>query len=141
MASPCCVEHGEMRWINYSLLALIIVGCAKTETLITPCPSLVQGCAVALGRNKILVKTNTAPVSLQPFSLSISGSSARAVTVTLQMQGMDMGSNRYHLLRQSDGEWRGTLTLPVCVSGRSDWLMMLDFDGERRALVFQTQSN
>ena len=141
MASLCCVEHGEMRWINYSLLALIIFGCAKPETSMIACPSLVQGCAVALGEEKILVKTNIAPAPLQPFALSIAGSSAQAVTVTLQMQGMDMGSNRYRLLRQSDGEWRGTLTLPVCVSGRRDWLMTVDFDGARRALAFQTLSN
>ncbi len=127
-----------MRWISYVPLGFIIFGCAKSTPSMTACPSLVQGCAIALGREKIRVQTNISPTPLRLFTLRISGASARAVSVSLQMQGMDMGVNRYRLLRQADGEWRGTLTLPVCVSGRRDWLMMFDFDGEQRALAFQT---
>ncbi|HYG14046.1 MAG TPA: hypothetical protein VD885_07875, partial [Methylophilaceae bacterium] len=51
------------------------------------------------------------------------------------MQGMEMGLNRYRLLRQPDGKWAAEVTLPVCVQGRSDWLMELEViepDGAHR---------
>jgi len=130
-----------MRWIKCLLAALLLSGCGKQDMSITPCPSLVQGCAVELGAEKGLVKTNVIPVPLKPFTLNISASSARAVSVVLQMQGMDMGLNRYRLLRAPHGEWRATITLPVCVSGRRDWLMIVEVDGERQALAFQTPDN
>lgn len=139
--SLCCVGRGEMRWIKCLLGALLLSGCGKQDISVTHCPSLVQGCAVELGAEKVIVKTNTIPVPLKPFTLSISASSARQVNVVLQMQGMDMGLNRYRLLREPNGEWRATITLPVCVSGRRDWLMIVELDGERRAFAFQTPGN
>ena len=139
--SQCCVGRGEMRWVKYLLAALLLSGCGKQAISVTPCSSLVQGCAVELGAEKVSVKTNTIPVPLKPFTLSISASSARAVNVVLQMQGMDMGVNRYRLLREPNGEWRATITLPVCISGRRDWLMIVELDGERRAFAFQTPGN
>lgn len=141
MASLCCVGRGEMRRISYLLAALFLSGCGKQDLPVTPCLSLVQGCAVALGAEKVSVKTDSLPVPLKPFTLSISAASARAVSVVLQMRGMDMGLNRYRLLREPNGEWRATITLPVCVSGRRDWLMIVEVDGEQRAFAFQTPSN
>ena len=139
--SQCCVGRGEMWWVKYLLAALLLSGCGKPNIPVTPCPSLVQGCTIELGAEKVSVKTNTTPVPLKPFTLSISASSARTVNVVLQMQGMDMGLNRYRLLRAPNGEWLATITLPVCVSGRRDWLMMVEVDGKRQALAFQTPGN
>jgi hypothetical protein len=44
------------------------------------------------------------------------------VEVTFFMRGMDMGLNRYRLDADTRGEWKGRVTLPVCMSGRSDWI-------------------
>lgn len=48
------------------------------------------------------------------------------ITVEFQMRGMDMGLNRYRLERAADGVWRGRAILPVCTTGRSDWLARVE---------------
>lgn len=59
------------------------------------------------------------------------GADARIV-VEFQMRDMDMGLNRYRLEPAAAGAWRGRAMLPVCTSGRSDWLATLDIhDGDR----------
>lgn len=55
------------------------------------------------------------------------------VELQFQMRAMDMGLNRYRLLTDADGVWRGRAMLPVCSAGRSDWTAQLDIsvDGRR----------
>jgi hypothetical protein len=53
------------------------------------------------------------------------------------MQGMDMGSNRYQLLADGMGGWDGVITLPICSSGRTDWLADFDFLLADRRLQLQ----
>ncbi len=47
---------------------------------------------------------------------------AGQASVDFIMLGMDMGINRYTLTRQADGSYRAKVILPVCSSGRSDWV-------------------
>lgn len=49
----------------------------------------------------------------------------RRVVVDFAMQGMDMGVNRYRLEPGSDGLWSGQVTLPICSTGRLDWVAEL----------------
>ena len=86
----------------------------------------------------LFAKTDSVPTPLKPFALTIVAPAAREVHVELHMQGMEMGLNRYRLIRQANGEWRATITLPACVAGRRDWLMVIEADGARRALAFQS---
>lgn len=135
MGSLCCAVRGEMRALAFSLLTLL-AGCAQQETPALACASLAQGCTLEAG--KLFAKSDQAPTPLKPFELTVVAPNAREVHVELRMQGMEMGLNRYRLIRQAGGEWRATLTLPVCVSGRRDWLLVIEADGARRALTFQT---
>jgi len=45
------------------------------------------------------------------------------------MQGMQMGMNQFKLLLQQDTSrdeiWKTNVVLPICVSGRKDWLVKL----------------
>lgn len=72
---------------------------------------------------------------LQPFPLSLEIEAGRLlvenVVVDFQMQGMDMGSNRYRL-QQVQNRWQGTVILPVCSTERMDWHAVIEFtlDGE-----------
>jgi len=68
------------------------------------------------------------PLTVFPVELGIEGldpASIDAVTVTFEMQGMDMGLNRFELGPVSGPgkkvRYRGKAMLPVCVSGRADW--------------------
>ena len=43
------------------------------------------------------------------------------------MVSMDMGFNRYDLRPAGEpGEFAARITLPMCVSGRRDWMLYLD---------------
>lgn len=96
------------------------------------CADIHQGCGTEHG---LQIRFDRAPHSLQPFGLSIDAPQAVAVFASFAMRGMEMGLNRYRLLRQPDGRWTAEVTLPVCVQGRSDWLMLVEVvgaDGEQR---------
>ena len=117
-------------------LGIAVAGCAQQEAPLVACAALTQGCL--LDQDKLFVKTDSVPTQLKPFDLVVTAPTAQAVNIELHMQGMEMGLNRYRLIRQANGEWRATITLPVCVSGRRDWLLIIEVDGARRALAFQT---
>ena len=120
--------------VLFAVIAL--VGCAERAAPVASCAALTHGCA--LDHDKLFVKTDRAPIPLKPFSLTVVAPTAQAVNVEVQMQGMEMGLNRYRLIRQANGEWHATITLPVCVTGRRDWLILIEVDGVRRGLAFQT---
>jgi hypothetical protein len=44
------------------------------------------------------------------------------VRIEFKMQGMEMGQNNFLLQASDDNTWDGHAILPVCVSGRSDWM-------------------
>lgn len=55
------------------------------------------------------------------------------ISVEFQMRAMDMGLNRYRLEPAADGLWQGRAILPVCTTGRSDWVARIDIEqGGRR---------
>lgn len=51
------------------------------------------------------------------------------VLVEFEMLGMDMGVNRYRLERYADGSWQGKAVLPVCSTGRTDWIATVSVMG------------
>src|SRR3569832_10508 len=57
----------------------------------------------------------------------------------IQMNGMEMGFNRYDLHPSDNGTFVSSVTLPVCVSGRRDWTLTLEIDGVHYALPFSTR--
>jgi hypothetical protein len=121
------------RWLQPGCLAaLLLAGCdsgtqpaSVTELQAGQSCNVVQGCS---GRHESLTVTlafEAGPRALQPFPVSVQVDADRQpddVLVVFSMAGMDMGRNRYRLLPAGDGRWRGEVTLPVCSSGRSDWL-------------------
>ena len=97
------------------------------------CEDIVKGCS----GDGLAVRLSQAPKVMQPFRLEVSAPEADAVEATFNMAGMDMGFNRYRLVRQDDRIWDAEVTLPVCVRGRKDWLLLLDIsrNGERRRVA------
>lgn len=80
--------------------------------------------------------------SLERFPLRVdveaSDETVESVTVEFVMKGMEMGLNRYRLSASEDGAWEGTAVLPVCSSGRLDWLatVTVSTQGGRWVAVF-----
>ena len=66
------------------------------------------------------------PFRMEVTTKGISDSSIETVYVDYTMVGMDMGLNRFSLLPKTDAKgqqrYEGEGILPVCVSGRVDWL-------------------
>lgn len=129
------------------LLCLILVACddVDPEVQASRVLALDNGCDVrsnCVGRYEGLsVSVRMAPQrsALKPFNVTLSSNVVlEAVTVSLEMQGMDMGQNRYRLLGGEDRTWQAEITLPVCVSGRSDWVAVFELlasDGRYRLSV------
>jgi hypothetical protein len=103
------------------------------------CPDLAAGCATRLDGRTVSVGVLGELKALQPFQVWVRAGDARRVQATFTMEGMDMGFNLYTLHADKDGVFRGRVTLPVCVSGRRDWMMTLDIDGRLLAVPFVTE--
>ncbi len=103
------------------------------------CPDLHQGCSVRLDGRDIALGVDGELRVLKPFQVWVKAPGARAVQAQFTMAGMDMGFNLYTLRPDSAGVFRARIVLPVCVSGRRDWLMSLEIDGRRIELPFVTE--
>ncbi|HNQ04917.1 MAG TPA: hypothetical protein PKH69_09925 [Thiobacillaceae bacterium] len=102
------------------------------------CTDLRHGCRIDLqGRTVRLVMTGE-PKPLQAFQVRVHAPGARRVEARFRMEGMDMGFNLYTLRADAAGMFQAWVTLPVCVSGRRDWVMDLDVDGHHVAVPFVT---
>lgn len=66
------------------------------------------------------------PFRMQVTTKGISNSSVETIYIDYTMVGMDMGLNRFNLKSVTDAKgqqrYEGEGILPVCVSGRVDWL-------------------
>lgn len=100
------------------------------------CPDLAKGCATELGGRSISLGLDGLPQAMKPFELWLRAPGARMARAEFAMADMDMGLNQYTLQADNEGVWRARVTLPVCVTGRSDWLMTLDVDGQKLVIPF-----
>ena len=120
---------------NASLLLLLVLTAivatyfawpSKDEPLsikLLDCPNPVAGCGDG---GSMQMRFDHAPKALQPFGIDLSLPTAEAVHMQFTMDGMEMGTNRYRMVRRSDGTWHAEVTLPVCMHGRSDWLALVE---------------
>ena len=97
------------------------------------CEDIVKGCA----GDGVEVRFDRAPKVMQPFSLVVEIAEAEKVDASFTMAGMEMGFNRYKLVRRADQRWEAEVTLPVCARSRNDWLLLLDVsrDGAHRRIA------
>ena len=86
------------------------------------CADISKGCEI----DGIKLSFDHIPRVMQPFNLQMELQDASEVHASFAMQGMEMGLNRYRLLQKTGNLWGAKIILPVCVRGRSDWLMLLE---------------
>jgi hypothetical protein len=125
-----------------ALLAIAVAGWwlkRPGESRAVPCADPLAGCAFSHHGAPASVRFSIRPVPLEAFALSVTAPGVSKVSAEFQMVGMDMGFNRYDLRPAGDGVFASTITLPVCVTGRRDWMLYLDLDGTRYALPFSSQ--
>jgi hypothetical protein len=125
-----------------TLVAIAVAGYwlkRPAEAVAVPCSDLLAGCQFSHRGAAVTARFSLHPAPLEPFDLTVEASGSRRISAEFQMVGMDMGFNRYDLRPTGNDIFASKVTLPVCVSGRRDWILYLDLDGTRYALRFSTQ--
>jgi len=122
---------GTVVWVDHSKQAP-----ATQQTL--SCGDLQSGCAAELAGKPVTVRIEGELKPLQAFVVHVSAPKAAKVQARFTMEGMDMGFNLYTLRADKAGEFQANVTLPVCVTGRRDWVMDLSVDEDRLAVPFVT---
>lgn len=107
-----------------------------SQLYVDPDCDVLTGCRVSDAGIYVDVLFEMKPRALQPFPVAVRTEGMKAVTVNFSMRGMTMGLNRYALARTSEGGWQGEVTLPICVSGRTDWVAEFDLQLPDRHVTF-----
>ncbi|OYY93293.1 MAG: hypothetical protein B7Y41_10905 [Hydrogenophilales bacterium 28-61-23] len=103
------------------------------------CATLTSGCSINVNGRQIRFGMSGAPKPLAPFQIWVDAAGVGKAEARFVMEGMDMGFNVYTLRADKQGILRAAVTLPVCVSGRRDWAMILDLDKTRLRVPFVTE--
>lgn len=136
------------RWLAPVLVIALIAGVVAASRLLQPaeapavalsCPDLTAGCRAELAGRTVELGIVGELKVLTPFEVWLKAPGARSVQASFTMEGMDMGFNLYTLRPDADGVFRARVTLPVCVSGRRDWVITLKIDGRTLSAPFVTQ--
>lgn len=98
------------------------------------CVDITQSC----GNAQFSVKFKQAPQAMKPFHLELTSNSEPFLNIhaSFAMKGMEMGFNRYRLIKSASNHWQAEVTLPACVQGRSDWEMLLEIESAQGAQKF-----
>ncbi len=107
---------------------------------VTPhCADLVAGCTTRLQGHEVSIGLSGAVKPLKPFQIWVKAAGAGKVQARFVMEGMDMGFNLYTLRRDGDDLFHARVTLPICVSGRRDWIMAVEIDGATIQVPFSSE--
>jgi hypothetical protein len=90
-------------------------------------------CAASDGSRRLVLQMQGPVSGLRPFRVQVgaAGMGVREVRLEFTMPDMDMGQNRYRLLPEGNG-WVGLVTLPLCTTGRGDWLATVRVLGDEQ---------
>ena len=110
----------------------------KPDLPIISCPDLSKVCSLDVG---LSISTDHPPQIMRPFKLLINASEMTPAAASFTMQGMDMGLNRYRLIKQENGSWTADVTLPVCIQGRSSWLLELVMEMHSKQQLYHVAFN
>lgn len=117
------------------LLGAVLGACQSqsSQNVVVECRQPAQGCV----NDAVKVRFSRPPQLLTPMQIEVDAVGAAKVAASFQMSDMDMGVNRYVLRPDAAARrWSGQVILPVCVAGRSDWLLTVDVDGREYRFAF-----
>lgn len=114
----------------------------KADLTVTPAPGCDlhrQSCRVALPDGasiELSITPHPIPV-VKPLQVvaTLSGMSADKVELDFSGATMNMGYNRVTLQASPAGRYSGQTTLPVCVTGRMEWVATLMIESGRRHIA------
>lgn len=109
------------------------------DAIAVACADPLAGCRFSHRGTEALLRFSAAPAPMEAFRIEVQAPDTNRASAEFQMVGMDMGFNRYDLKRAGAEKLVAQVTLPVCVSGRRDWILYLELDGARYAIPFSTR--
>jgi hypothetical protein len=128
-------------------VALSVLSCNKggdaiqaTPLQLSPACDVKIGCVAAAGDLSLRFSMGPDLRVLTPFPVRVEVQGEQrvdSITAIFAMRGMDMGMNRYQLISDGANRWLGNVTLPVCTSGRSDWIANLEVVAEGRSFAVE----
>lgn len=114
------------------VLVILLAACGKAPPVTVTCADPRAGCQLPGG---LELRFSRQPAVMQSFDLDVAAPADAAPYVSFQMRGMEMGLNRYRLLRKN-GRWHASVMLPACVQGRRDWVLRLEAGGKVYEMPF-----
>lgn len=139
----------HLRYLAAALcVASALTACDNSSPVESPATSLTPaepcdlhlGCRAGEAGLSIRVQSGAPPRALTAFPVSAHTAGTdvvEAVAVSFFMKGMAMGLNRYRMLGDGAGSWRAEVILPICVSGRSDWIAAFEVSGAGHRAVLK----
>ena len=133
------------------IFTLVLLGCTSEDSGVVElgtsvgCDAAKRTCKVAEEGLVVTLSLGPDVQALKPFPLLLEIEGKEVVTGSViadfQMQGMDMGINRYKLQHVAE-KWEASITLPVCTASRMDWNAQIEFtaDGVRYRAHFPFQA-
>jgi len=133
----------QMRLLMLSAFVLMFSACDRSPpsdrplTVLSALPGcdVQQGCRAGEGPFSVALRFAAPPRAMKAFPIRLrvaTGEAVETVMISFSMQGMDMGLNRYRMVRGASDTWTADVTLPICVSGRSDWIAGVELVTARR---------
>jgi hypothetical protein len=132
-----------MRRLNQLIVVIIVVFFALfliAKRYIEPdfqkvvCENILSGC----GNQDFILKFLNEPKVMKPINVQLIVPNAKQVFLSFAMENMEMGLNRYQLFNKvGTNIWEAQVTLPVCVQGRSDWVVQLEIKKGKHATLYE----
>ncbi|MDH5516699.1 MAG: hypothetical protein OEY36_02625 [Gammaproteobacteria bacterium] len=111
------------------------------SVLYSACRLTTEDCPLQYDTAAYTVSISDDVKALRPFFISITDPAQKITkaVLNLKMREMDMGQNRYTFSRVSADSWRAKVIIPVCTSGKRNWLIELSVDDQTssRITVFE----
>jgi hypothetical protein len=91
------------------------------------CDPGAQTCVAIEGGRRLALRFGSPIAPLLPFAVNVNleGIAADAVSIEFRMEHMEMGINRFDLISDGGGAWRGQAVLPICWAGRRQWTAVI----------------
>lgn len=115
-------------------------------TVKSQCNPSLNVCSATVFDQNISFYFKQQPIPLKPFQVEAELNSLQPdeVYIIFEMEGMEMGFNKYQLNNAKNSVWKGIVVLPVCSLGRNDWVVNLYIkvkDKYERAVFYFEQKN
>lgn len=93
----------------------------------TGCQLAVDSCEIVIADSHFEVRIEGEVKALQPFVFRVVDGNhvIEQAVVSFRMKAMAMGVNQYRLLKSEAG-WVADIVIPICTTGRRDWLVELE---------------